>query len=314
MSVLLISSNRLGDAVLTTGAVPYLAAAYPNSAIVVACGALPAPLFEAMPQVSHVWLIRKRNFSAHWFHLWKSAIGKRWDHIVDLRGSGLSFFLAAKRRTIQMPDRQLRHRVLHLADTLKTTELLSPRLYWSADDDRKAETWIGMGQPTIALAPIANWVGKQWPIERFVELANLLPNQISDLRDARFLIAGGKDDRVAAQPLLDAIGERRVIDGFGLPLPEIAALLSKSDLFIGNDSGLMHMASAVGTPTIGLFGPSRDEHYAPWGEKCRVVRTTSSYGQLMPPPGAEHMLNESLMHEISVEQVVDAAVDLASKA
>ena len=94
-------------------------------------------------------------------------------------------------------------------------------------------------------------------------------------------------------------------------LPLLTAALAKTQLYIGNDSGLMHMAAAVGTPTVGLFGPTRADHYSPWGEKTRVVRTKSSIQQLKSAPGYHHTTTGSLMGEITVDQVLAAVTDLA---
>ena len=90
-----------------------------------------------------------------------------------------------------------------------------------------------------------------------------------------------------AAPLLAALPE--AIDLVGrLTLPEVVACLENSDLFVGNDSGLMHLAAATGTPTIGLFGPTDATIYAPTGRLAAAVVAAS-------------------MAAITVDQVVDAA-------
>src|SRR3546814_14314158 len=63
--------------------------------------------------------------------------------------------------------------------------------------------------------------------------------------------------------------------------------LKRCALYVGNDSGLMHIAAASGIPTLGLFGPSRPENYAPWGERSAVARTAVAYDDLFPP-GYDH--------------------------
>jgi heptosyltransferase-3 len=88
------------------------------------------------------------------------------------------------------------------------------------------------------------------------------------------------------------------------------ACLRRCTLFIGNDSGLMHMAAAAGAPTLGLFGPSRDEHYAPWGPKAALVRTVESYDELVGAPGYDHKTTGTLMDGLSVDAAEDAAIKL----
>ena len=85
------------------------------------------------------------------------------------------------------------------------------------------------------------------------------------------VIAGpGDTERAMAAPLLAALPG--AIDLVGrLTLPEIAAVLARVSLFIGNDSGLMHLAAAAGAPTLGLFGPTDASEYAPAGPRAAPV-------------------------------------------
>ena len=81
-------------------------------------------------------------------------------------------------------------------------------------------------------------------------------------------------------------------------------------MFIGNDSGLMHMAAASGVPTLGLFGPSRVEHYAPWGPNTAWVRTVESYDELIGAPGYDHRTTGTLMDGLSIDAAEQAAIEL----
>jgi ADP-heptose:LPS heptosyltransferase len=87
------------------------------------------------------------------------------------------------------------------------------------------------------------------------------------------------------------------------------ACVKRARLFIGNDSGAMHLAAASGCPTIGLFGPSDERLYAPWGEHTRVVRGPRSYEQIREvDPGFTQALCH--MMDLSVDTVLAAAKDL----
>ena len=86
---------------------------------------------------------------------------------------------------------------------------------------------------------------------------------------------------------------QRLIDLVGrIDLLTAAAALRRCALFIGNDTGLMHIAAAAGTPTLGLFGPSPIEQYAPWGSRTAVVRTAqppeTMFGPGLRPPHHRH--------------------------
>ena len=62
----------------------------------------------------------------------------------------------------------------------------------------------------------------------------------------------------------------------------------------------MHIAAAVGAPTLGLFGPSREAHYAPWGPRAAAVRTAASYDELVGAPGYDHRTADTLMDTLTV--------------
>jgi ADP-heptose:LPS heptosyltransferase len=170
------------------------------------------------------------------------------------------------------------------------------------------------GAPVLALGPTANWLGKQWPAANFSELARRLTDAGGALSGARVAIFGAPNERATAGELIEDLPSSRVIDLVGTEdLLTVAACLQRANLFVGNDSGLMHMAAAVGTRTVGLFGPSREEHYAPWGVQCAVVRTPESYDDLIGAPGYDHRTTGSLMGSLSVEAALAAAVGLIQR-
>ncbi len=109
------------------------------------------------------------------------------------------------------------------------------------------------------------------------------------------------------QPLLDAIPADRMLDLVGTPLPVAAAALGRCEFFVGNDSGLMHMSAAMGTPTLGLFGPSRTSQYAPWGKLMATVRTLESYDEIISAPGYDHRTTGTVMDSLTVDMAEDAA-------
>ena len=95
----------------------------------------------------------------------------------------------------------------------------------------------------------------------------------------------------------------------GPDLLEVYACLQRCDLYVGNDSGLMHIAAAAGVPTLGLFGPSQEELYAPWGRHCAPVRTPQSFDNIHPE-GFNHITSDSLMDGLTVDMVAVALADV----
>jgi heptosyltransferase III len=119
----------------------------------------------------------------------------------------------------------------------------------------------------LAIGPGANFSGKIWPVERYVAVANALAAKV----DGVILLGGRADQALAAQfmaqatlPVYDACG--------ALTLPQSYALLRQCHFYLGNDSGLGHMAAAAGLPTLTLFGPGSPVRYRPWSQQASVIQ------------------------------------------
>jgi ADP-heptose:LPS heptosyltransferase len=166
-----------------------------------------------------------------------------------------------------------------------------PPVAWIADADReRAAQLLPAHRPIIALAPTANWPPKVWPADRFADAFHALAASIVPGAIPVILGGPGPAERAMAAPLLAALPQ--AIDLVGtLSLPEVAAVLQSASLFIGNDSGLMHLSAAAGAPTIGLFGPTDAATYRPAGRCATAVIATAMIG-------------------ISVQNVIEAAQNL----
>ncbi|WP_042704493.1 glycosyl transferase, partial [Azospirillum sp. B506] len=87
--ILFITSNRLGDAVLSTGLLGHLTEACPGARLTIACGPLPAPLFRAVPGLERLIPLGQRSYARHWLRLLLECVRPRWDLGVDLRNSAV---------------------------------------------------------------------------------------------------------------------------------------------------------------------------------------------------------------------------------
>ncbi|MBF0557406.1 MAG: glycosyltransferase family 9 protein [Nitrospirae bacterium] len=156
------------------------------------------------------------------------------------------------------------------ADTVPPMEI-----FLSPEEDNKGEVLIGPSPAAIKIGVHAGTsifkghANKRWPRENFVELINRLP-------EYGFYLFGDKDEEEANAFISDSVADRqRIIMINGAPIREVAAAIKKLDLFIANDSGLMHLAAACGTPVVALFGPTNPDLVRPWGINHRVVRLDS---------------------------------------
>lgn len=306
---LFIGPTRLGDGVLVTGLVEHLART--GTPLTIACGPLALALFGHAPGIARRLAVRKRALSLHWLGLWAATVGASWDRVVDLRGSALAYALRARERMVYRPRAANGHRLTELAGALGLSTPPGPRL-WLTDVERDAAARLVPAGRFLALGPTANWPGKIWPAERFAALATALVGPGGVRHGASVVVLGAPGEESFARPLLERLpGAVDLVGRTSVPIA--GALLERAALYVGNDSGLMHLAAAAGAPTVGLFGPSRVERYAPWGPRARAVRTPEPYEALFPP-GYDRLTTGSLMTSLAVEPVLAACEGLLAEA
>jgi ADP-heptose:LPS heptosyltransferase len=294
MKILFITSSRIGDAVISCGILEKLRLDYPSARFTIACGTVAEGVFARFPALERLIVFEKERFDLHWLKLWAKVAPHLWDLVVDVRGSGVSLFLATKRRKILRGGRRPGRRYAQLGAAFGFSPAPLPVAWTAPDDDAKAAALLGDG-PIIALGPTANWDGKIWPPERFIALYQALAPLIPGARPAIFGGPGAAEAGRAA-PVLAALPDAVNLTG-NLTLPEAAACLRRAKIFIGNDSGLMHLAAAAGTPTLGLFGRSKASEYAPAGARTAIAVA----------PGPE---GEAPMEGLTVDAVLEAACSL----
>jgi ADP-heptose:LPS heptosyltransferase len=272
MQILFVTSNRLGDAVLSTGLLDHLIRVHPLASITVACGPAAEGLFARMPNHARTIVLDKRPYSLHWIPLWGCAATTIWDLVVDIRGSALAWLVPARRRAVMR--RRSGHKTVQLGAVLGLDPPPLPVTWTSPEDRARAAALLPAGSPLIGLGPTANWAPKAWPPERFAALFNALRADALPGAVPVVFAGPGEAERDMAAPLLAALPD--AIDLVGrLTLPEVSACLARCTLFVGNDSGLMHLAAAAGAPTLGLFGPTPAREYAPAGPRAAAVLSRS---------------------------------------
>ncbi|HVY15219.1 MAG TPA: glycosyltransferase family 9 protein [Rhodopila sp.] len=282
MRILFVTSTRLGDAVLSTGLLDHLIRTYPAARITVVCGPVAEGLFDRMPNRAATLVMEKRDWGAHWVRLWATVAPHLWDLVVDIRGSALSWLVPTRRRAVFR--RRGGPKTAELAAILGLDPPPAPVAWFDDADTQRVRALLGPDRPFIALAPTANWPGKVWPGDRFAAAFRRLAGP--DTRPVVLGAPGARERAMADAVLAQLPGAIDLVAK--LSLPEVSACLARASLFIGNDSGLMHMAAAAGAPTVGLFGPTDADVYGPVGRRAIAVRGRD-------------------MDAITVDAVVDAA-------
>ena len=293
MPALLVQTSFLGDMVLTTPLIAWLAGSGPLDVVATPRA---AGLLENNPDVREVILYDKRGVDrgiAGFTRLASRLRAKRYDAAYLAQGSVRSgaLALAAGIRdrvgfassagrlfyTTRVPSIDDMHhaaRLLSLATRDPTRDIaasaLRPHLYPGDRQRTAVDQLLGaakLGEPLIALAPGSVWATKQWPY--YADLARDLR------RDARLVIVGAESDRPLAAEIVHATGGT-AIDATGrLSLLASAELIGRSMLLVTNDSAPLHLASAMNTPTVAIFGPTVPEFgFGPLADRSRVAGRT----------------------------------------
>lgn len=311
--ILFITATRIGDVVLSSGLIGHMAKLHPGARFTIAGGGLPISLFADTPGLATLLPMVKQPNGGHWLTLWRQTRQTRWDHVIDLRGSLTAYGLRARARHVLTGQGRDLHRVVAYAQVVGLEAAPPPPGFFVASETQaRADQWLGGPGEILAMAPAANWIGKTWPAERFAALAAGLLGPEGALPNGRLLLLGGEEDVPAAQVVAAGLPPERVIWAMGAPdLLATFAMLRRARLFVGNDSGMMHLAAAAQAPTLGLFGPTDDRLYAPWGDHCLVVRA----GDFAAFKAIDPHLNRPEPHMASLDlaPVQAAALSLLAK-
>jgi predicted lipopolysaccharide heptosyltransferase III len=292
-NILVIKLRYIGDVLLATPTLQALKASYPASRLTVIVNRGTEDILLMNPHVDELVPLDKGSIAAQWRFV--SGLRRRgFDAVIDLtdadRSAFLSWMSGAPVRIGFNDEHRLRgwcytavaqgasaiHRIERDLAALAPLGIPAsdciPRLWLSADDEtRAADLLSGLGirpdRAFVVLQPGARYWFKAWPCERFAELADRLAEQYR----FQIVIGGTQQEAGLAQQIVHAAKSRPVSMAGLAGVRTFAAVLKRSALFVGNDSGAMHIATAVGAPVVALFGPSNPAEWGPRGGPTEVI-------------------------------------------
>ena len=302
--ILVIKLSSLGDIVHTLPAVSALRQRFPHSRLTWLVKDVWASILEGNPDIDEVMPV---NVSwRNWRDLIRTLRRKQFDLVVDFQGlfrSGiLGVITGAKTRVgfacaregatwfythhVPLPDDKLstwRLLEIHAVDrNLAITEFLGERsstpvfhLPQLSADRLAIETMLQGAEvkdheQLIALAPWTRSAIKSWPSKRFLDLAT----ELIQWPNVRVVLLGGPTDTSSAEEF-DILAPQGLINLVGRPsLRQLPLFLQRMQLFIGNDSALLHLAAGVGTPVLAIFGPTHPKATGPYPLKNHTVLRT----------------------------------------
>lgn len=282
--ILVIRGGAIGDFVLTLPAIQLLRGAYPHARLEILgykhiaalghqrfyaddvrsleSGPL-ARFFSRDAELPNEWADYFASFDLIVSYLFDPD--RLFEH--NLRRCGVEDILAASPKVME----KCGHATEQLARPLRELDLVlrdrAATLHPSDEDRHYArDSFPGSA---IALHPGSGGASKAWPLPNWMALL-----EKTELAQSRVIVVGGEADRAQLQ-CFRSFSRNGIYFAENLPLPQLAAVLQQSRLFLGHDSGISHIAAAVGSPCLLLFGPSDPEVWAPQNKKVRVLRPAS---------------------------------------
>ncbi len=345
--LLVVRPDHLGDLLFLTPALQRLRRGFPDAEIVGLVGPWGVPVLAGNPNLNRLiawdfpWFDRRGRRST--LAAYRSLVAlarllrrERFDLALQFRAD--FWWGAVAVRLAGIPEQigfdvpsvrpflsralPVRHGIHAADENLALTEAVvkpggSEKLEFfvaEADRRRAAELLASAtrGRPVVALQSGAGAPVKRWPIERLAEVGRRLR---LDHR-ATIVALGGPGERDQVAELVARIGPETIGLAGVTSLGELAAVLERCQLAIGPDSGPLHLAVAVGTPTVHLFGPADPRRFGPYGDQSRHRVILSSW-PCCPCDRLDFPIGELSAHtclaEISVEHVLDVAADLLKR-
>jgi heptosyltransferase II len=277
-SILVVRYSALGDVVVATSILEPLRARFPRARIEWVTDAPYAPLLEGLPELAAVHRLAREGPNS--VLSVAARLRGRFDFAIDLQNKLRSAVIARsaaplraafRRRTALRavlslfgsdPPLVRAHQTRLYAEALAPLGAFEPgpiKIALSEQARALAEDALqGVPSPAVAIAPGARWATKRWPADRFAAVADALAAE-----GCAIVLCGGPSDRDAFAAFRAATRARIAADLSFLPVDALAAALARVQLLVACDSGPVHLASAVGTPALAIFGPTSTERWGP---------------------------------------------------
>ena len=297
MKILVISSNLIGDNILSSGVIRYFMNKNSKAKFTFIIGPSVNSLYQHFPNKEKIIIIKKQKYNLHWLKIFFHCWPQKWDIVVDFRSSLISYLLHTQKKLIFKKNNQNHH-----LDQLKNQfgfDCSHLQIYNDSKELEIVENQLNKENKYIVIFPGGNWKPKIWDVKNYNRLIKILNKNFMNLK---FIIIGSsKENDLYYDKVVDDIPANLLINLMGTSLTLTYAYMKKSKLFIGNDSGLMHLSVASKLITIGLFGPTNDKIYGPRSKSGFVVRTKEDYD----PNKSNYNQKKSYMDSITPEQIFD---------
>jgi heptosyltransferase III len=277
-TILFISLSCLGDAIMTTPVLESLHQRYPDARIDIVSDKRSSAWYSHCPYRGRIFIKDKKLLLRGAPALLGELRKYRYDLIVDLRTDGLAWLLRGKQRLTKWTARPYGvhavEKLMGIVRSLHGDAPIPPTVMWitQADLDYADKRLSALPpRPWLALAPaVGGRPERRWPTARYSELSNRLRDRFK----AVILVGGPGEEAIMSEAAAGI--ELPVVDVSDTSLLQVAAVISKADMFVGSDSGLAHVAGAGGTPSVVLFSLDCPERVSPWRGKTVALQGADS--------------------------------------
>ncbi len=316
--ILVFSFSFIGDAVLSTCVIQPLRAHFRNSHITFLVGPSASNILADDPQLDAVLIYDNRGEHAGLkgrLKLVQTLRREKYDRVVNLRDSLAARCLGTEHWGLVRGDRE-RHAVTRYLEVLSKHDVditdAHPHLQLTESEHAKAHNYLAEADVTserllIGMHPGGNWEYKLWDAKKYAQLATALSTE----KNASILLFAGPNERKLQSQVASMMDTPPILVETE-NLREVAALIAVCDVYIGNDTGPMHIAAAVGTPAVALFGSTNHIRSGPYGDKHTVVQSGMDLGCNPCHPGRNPggcgAGSCAVIDGIAVKQVLDVVI------
>ena len=282
--ILVFSFSFIGDAVLSTAVIQPLRKRFPDAHITFLVGPSAFDLLATDPNIDATLVYDNRGEHAGWrerLRLIKTLRADKFDLVINLRDSLTARCIGAEHWGMARGDSN-RHAVIRYLETLQrhnveTTDA-HPHLQLTESERADADHFLAEASWTserllIGIHPGGNWAYKLWDARNYAQVANTLAKK----RNAAILLFAGPNERELQAQVAELMDVPPILVKTG-NLRRLAALIAACDVYIGNDTGPMHIAAAVDTPVVALFGSTNHIRSGPYGDTHTVVQSGIDLG------------------------------------
>lgn len=289
--ILLIRLSSLGDIVLTTPAIRAVRTNFPNAYVAMLVAKQSADVLHENPHLDEIITFDKLAKNKDTSEMWRIVRllrERKFTLAIDLqrkfRTEMLMYLSGATERvgkgwfcTARVSEQGNKHATAHYFDLLHAAGIPGedPKLELCLTEPERRDTiqrlktaGVVDAELKVGLFPGAGWKLREWMPERFAAIGDGLVQHYN----ADVLIFGGQRESELVQTVANLMQTRAIPFAGNLQIRQLAACIEQCDLFVTNDTGPMHIAAAVGTPTVSLFGPGNHIRFQPLGRLHQTIR------------------------------------------